>query len=160
MPQPEFRSPLQEFDRSDQAWCEPAALGHVFGCETLAPASPGPLRKVPERAAFDTQASEMREQRSPGLRHQTRSNSPSIHKITAFVVADQKRIESARSGYVSSDHELLTTIRPPLDPITGPSRAVGTASPFRDYALEPFLPDRTYELCCRDVEGLGVADVF
>jgi hypothetical protein len=53
MPQPQFRCPLQELDRGDKARREPAALAHVFCSKTLAPASFGPLRKVPERAVFN-----------------------------------------------------------------------------------------------------------
>ena len=62
---PQLRSPLQKFDRRHKTRREPAALGHLFCRESLAPSTFGPLGKIPERALFNTQACETREQRSP-----------------------------------------------------------------------------------------------
>jgi hypothetical protein len=101
----------------------------------------------------------MREQRSPRVR-QTRSNASGVDRITAFVVADQKRVERVRSRHVSSDHELLSAIRTPFEPVARAARTVRTARPFRHDAFESILPDRSHERRCCDGERLGVSDAF
>jgi len=61
----------------------------------------------------------MRKQGPGELRRNAGANAGSAHEITALVVSDKDRIEDAPIRNITADDELLTTIRPPLDPICG-----------------------------------------
>ena len=74
--------------------------------------------------------------------------------MPVLVVTDQKRIDVA-VGNVPADHELLTAISSPLDPIGRTfAGAILAAATFGNNAFEPMLSDGPDQLGRRHIEGL------
>src|SRR6516162_5862030 len=77
----------------------------------------GAFRQIAERASRNAELFEVWHQCAPGAYREPSTNAPRIDKVAIVVVPDKDGIHEVIARNVAPDHEFLTAICPPLEPV-------------------------------------------
>ena len=110
MAKPFVKCLFKEIDRDHRTGLEPAALRHLFDCDSGSPSALRFVGQVRERADRGLELGKAREERLPRCRRESGAHVAGKFEIAAVEVTYEDQIEVSGARDVSADDEILPAI--------------------------------------------------